>query len=271
MFQAFFDESEFDAVYLVAGWISTADEWARFDAAWNAVLSADPPIRYFRHHDAKMLKGEFEGWSNEDAQAKLNAFVKVICDHEMYGVTTGLNTKTWKQAFQSDKLSPKRLKGLLKFTHHYQSCFHSAVAMVLQRQLELGLTSEIVDFVFDQQDGLLKDSIKHYSDFKSLFPDAVQKIAGEISVGDDKNAPALQAADVLAGQLTTMLKSGAGPTYQTLVKCHQVIHAKAYPPKFQTFRTIVKAIGWAWSEKRKLDAQIAAHDKCTRDKKANDE
>jgi hypothetical protein len=271
MFQAFFDESEVDAVYLVAGWVATAEEWAKFDAAWNAVLSADPSIGYFRHHDTKMLKGEFEGWSNEDAQAKLAALVKVICDHEMYGVTTGLNTTTWKQAFQSDTLSPRRLKGLLKFTHHYQSCFHSAVAMVMQRQLELNHTSDIVDLVFDQQDGLLKDSIKHYSQFKSLFPVAVQKIAGEISVGNDKDTPALQAADLLAGQLTTMLRSGPGPTYQALVQCHQVIHAKAYPPKFQTFPAVVNAISWAWSEKRKLDAQIAAEDKRSGDKQTKDE
>lgn len=270
MFQAFFDESEVDPVYLIAGWVGTAEEWTKFSVAWNAVLAGDPPIRYFRHHDAKMLKGEFEGWSNEDAQAKVDALVKVICDHEMYGVTTGLNTKTWKQAFQSE-LSPKRLKGLLKFTHHYQSCFHSAVAMVMQRQLELGHASDIVDLVFDQQDGLLKDSIKHYSQFKILFPPAVQKIAGEISVGNDKDTPALQGADLLAGQLTTMLKSGPGATYQTLVKCHQVIHAKAYPPKFQTFPALIKAISWAWSEKRKLDAQIAAEDKRSRDKERNDD
>jgi hypothetical protein len=216
-----------------------------------------------------MLKGEFEGWSNEDTQTKLDALVKVICDHEMYGVTTGLNTTTWKQAFHSE-LSRKRLKGILKFTHHYQSCFHSAVAMVMQRQLELGHTSDVVDLVFDQQDGLLKDSIKHYSSFKSSFPPAVQKIAGEISVGNDKNTPALQAADLLAGQLTTMLKSGPGPTYQTIVKCHQVIHAKAYPPQFQTFPAIVKAVSWAWTEKRKLDARIAAEDEHSPDKKRND-
>lgn len=67
MFQAFFDESEVDAVYLVAGWVATAEEWTKFNAAWNAVLAADPPIQYFRHHDAKMLKDEFEGWSNDDA------------------------------------------------------------------------------------------------------------------------------------------------------------------------------------------------------------
>src|ERR1041384_612464 len=121
MYQAFFDESEADPVYLVAGWVATAEEWGKFDTAWNAALAAAPSIRYFRHHDAKMQKGEFEGWPNADAQAKLDVLVKVICDHEMYGVTTGLNTKTWKQAFQSN-LSPKRLKGLLKFTHHYESC-----------------------------------------------------------------------------------------------------------------------------------------------------
>src|ERR1043165_950539 len=213
MFRAFFDESEAEPVYLLAGWVTTAEEWAKFDAAWNAVLAADPSIRYFRHHDAKMLKGPFEAWSNEDAQAKLHALVKVICDHEMYGVSTGLNTTTWKQAFQSE-LSPKRLKGILKITHHYQSCFHSAVAMVMQRQLELGRASDVVDLVFDQQDGLLKESIKHSSQFKVTFPPDVQKIAGEISVGNDKDTPALQAADLLAGQLTTILKSGPNPTYR---------------------------------------------------------
>lgn len=261
MFRAVFDESEVDAVYLVAGWVASVEEWLRFDAAWEATLSAPPPIKYFRHHDSKMLKGEFAGWSAGDAHAKLTALVNVICEHQMYGVTTGLNTKTWKQAYRSDLLSPRRLKGLLKFTHHYESCFHSAVAMVMQRQLELGHTTETVDIVFDQQDGLLKDSIKHYENFRHLFPQDVQKIAGTIASGDDKSIPALQAADLLAGQLTTMLKSGPGPTYQALVKCHQVIHAKAYPPNFQWFPAIVRTMGMLWSEKRKADAQIAAEEK----------
>jgi hypothetical protein len=104
-----------------------------------------------------------------------------------------------------------------------------------------------------------------------LFPPAQQDIAGEISAGNDKDTPALQAADLLAGQLTTMLKSGPGPTYQALVKCHQVIQANAYPRQFQTFPAIVKAVSWAWSEKRKLDAQIAAEDKRSGNKRTNDE
>ncbi len=259
MFNAFFDESQADSVFLVAGWVATAEEWTKFDAAWNAALASEPAIRCFHHYEAKMVEGEFGGWSNEEAQAKLAALVRVICDHDMYGVTTGLNTKSWKDAFSSETLSPKRLKGILKITHHYQSCFHSAVAAVLQRQLELGHSSEVVNFIFDQQDGLLKDNIKLYSQFKNLFPEASKKIAGEIFIGDDKDTPALQAADLLAGQLTTMLKSGAGPMYQELVKCHQVIQTTAYPPNFETLPAIVEAVSWAWNEKRKIDAEIAGH------------
>ncbi|HEX7154098.1 MAG TPA: DUF3800 domain-containing protein [Thermoanaerobaculia bacterium] len=265
MYQAFFDESQADAVYLIAGWVAAADEWTKFDAAWNTVLTAKPTIRYFRHHDAKTRKGEFSGWTAEEVDAKLTALVEVICHYDMYGVATGVNTQTWNRAFRSKVLSPKRLRGLLKITHYYESCFHSAIGMVMQRQMELGYVSDVIDLIFDQQDGLLNESMKHYSEFKKAFPSQLQKIAGKTHIGNDRECPALQAADLLAGQLTTMLRSGPAPTYQKLVGCHEVLQTTAYPPGFHTFPALVNAVSWAWNERRNVNAEIAAAERRSRD------
>jgi hypothetical protein len=255
-FTAFFDESEAGAVFFIGGWVATAVEWAKFSAAWDAALIARPPIGYLSHHDWKALKGEFEGWSKSDADSKIDDLVKVIGDHEMYGILGGLNTDTWKEAFQTEVLSQKQLKSILGFTHPYQSCFHGAVSMVLQIQLKKGHVAETVDFVFDNQTGLLKDSIGAYQQFKSGFPADRKAIAGAISVGDDKHLPPLQAADLLCGQSHTNLITGKPErVYETLVTCHEVVQFPSYPPNFQLIPGVVEALGIVWTAKQELDEQ----------------
>lgn len=139
MFTAYFDESEAATVYFVSGWIARPDVWATFTADWIAVLAASPSIAYFRHNEAKGLKGQFASWSEHDVSSKIDALVSVICDHEMLGMNAGVRTTTWTQAFASDVLSSKQVTSVLKLTHPYQACFHAAVASVLQRQLGKGL------------------------------------------------------------------------------------------------------------------------------------
>ncbi len=256
MFTAFFDESEAATVYLIAGWVATNEEWSKFEAAWNQALAADRPIRYFRHHDAKGVQGEFTAWSNLEVASKIDQLVTVICDHEMYGVNGGLRTTTWKKAFESKKLPPKRIRRLFKLTHPYQACFFGTTAAVLQRQIEKGNTTQTVDFVFDEQEGLLKESIKLYEQFKPRFPREQQAIAGTISIGDDRQIPALQAADLLCGEIATnLLTRKPGPAYKRLVTCHKVVQFKSYPPNFERIPGLIRLAEAISVEMKRLNKQ----------------
>ncbi|HEX2833930.1 MAG TPA: hypothetical protein VHW00_13045 [Thermoanaerobaculia bacterium] len=258
MFTAYFDESEAATVYFVSGWVATVEVWSEFTLAWNAVLASEPSIKYLRHNEAKGLKGEFAGWTDADVARKIDTLVDVICAHEMHGLNVGVRTTTWGEAFKSDVLSKKQVTSVLKFTHPYQACFHAAVAGVLQRQLEKGFSSEVVNFVFDEQKGLLRHSIDLFAQFKPTFPKQSLAIAGEIVSGDDKSTPALQAADLLCGQIATALASGKpDPAYQRLVTCHEVAKGTAYPPKFEQTDAMVKLLGAVWTEKKMLDSLLA--------------
>lgn len=131
---------------------------------------------------------------------------------------------------------------------------------------EKGFSSDVVDFVFDEQKGLLKGSINLYIQFKASFPAAKRAIAGDIIAGDDKQCPPLQAADLLCGQIATMLAKGKPePAYQRLVTCHEVAGTTAYSPKFEQTQTLVKILGALWTEKKVLDELIDAEEKNAED------
>lgn len=271
MFNAHFDEADTGTIYFIAGWVAAAEEWAKFSHAWNAVLASPPAIKYFSHHEAKSAKGEFSGWSKAHVDGKIDALVQVICDHEMYGVEGGLNLKTWHAVFTSKVLTKKQQSSVLKFTHPYQSCFHGVVSAVLQLQLEHDEVDAAVDFVFDEQCGLLKKSIKDYETFRKTFPPEKQKIAGTIASGDDKQLPPLQAADLLCGKIVTNLHIGKPEKhFRRLVECHQVHHFKAYPPNFQLTPALVKALDVIWSEKQRLDKEIAEEEQNRSGEKTDD-
>jgi hypothetical protein len=254
MFTAYFDETEADTVFLMAGWVATVDDWAAFTGAWTAVLVQQPTIRYFSHHEAQARKGEFAGWEEDVVDAKRSALVDVICAHPMYGLTTGVRTTTWNAAFASRNLPAKRLKSILKFTHPYQACFHSAIAAVLHLQTEKAHLGTVVDFVFDEQTGLLKESIKAYRTFREGFAPDLRELAGSVSVGNDKLLRPLQAADLLCGQLGAMLSSKKpGMAYKRLAASHEIARVRAYPANFSSVPALVADVARLAAEKWSLD------------------
>jgi hypothetical protein len=63
-----------------------------------------------------------------------------------------------------------------------------------------------VDFVFDRGVSYLDDCIANYPKLIAVLPQAAQKIAGTVVPEDDKDVVALQAADLLVGQMAAEIK-----------------------------------------------------------------
>jgi hypothetical protein len=262
MIRAFFDESGQGDIFLMAGWVTDDQTWERFSKDWTAALQHDPPIRYFKHHEAKgdPPSGEFVGWSKKQIEDKITTLVDVICRHEMYGVTSGLKVSTHKAAFAKAVMPRKQLRSVLKGTHHYQSCVFSAHAMVIQMQTEGGHMDKIVDCVFDEMSGLLGECISIYKKLKPLYPKEKRAIAGSMTQANDKKVAALQAADLLAGQLTTNLRLGHPEKhYQRLAKAHKIYHSPAYFPRFDKLPELVAYLNAVWSTLQ-LTRQLAKLD-----------
>jgi hypothetical protein len=83
MLRAVFDAGGTDhdqPCLVVAGFISSADDWEKFDAMWKARLAADG-IDHFHMVDFAHFKGQFEGWTEERRQSILGDLVDIIHAH----------------------------------------------------------------------------------------------------------------------------------------------------------------------------------------------
>jgi hypothetical protein len=252
MICCYFDESESGPVFLIAGWVSDYETWSQFTTDWNSVLSADPPVQYFKHHEAKTNppSGQFEGWSAEQVDAKISRLVDVICRHEMYGAATGLRPEIHDAMFSSSIIPKKQLRSIVKMSHYYQACVFSVHAVVLQVQIDCGQIDKRVDCVFDEMTGLLSECIDKYREYKEKLPPEKKAIAGDISAADDKKVAALQAADLLAGQLTTNLRLGRPEEpLRRMISARRICNSTAYLPGLEQIPDLISALNVVWAAK----------------------
>ena len=216
--KGFFDESSDDpreVACVVAGWVATVSEWDHFSNSWAIVMAADPKIDYFKHYEAKALKGQFSGWSEEDRDAKLRRLVNVLAAHNVTGYVATYAHKLYAAVVGGTSLTRKQLRSVFKriLSGPYPMCFHDIVSGVLQNQVSSGDKTQ-VDFVFDHRNGDLVKCISAYESWKGIAPTqnrvgtAMGEIAGTIIPGNDRELPPLQAADLLAGQITAYIRAG---------------------------------------------------------------
>jgi hypothetical protein len=241
-------------VFLIGGWVANDNEWDRFSTEWTIVLQTPPAIRYFSHHESKAAGGQFEGWTPQQIEAKAIALTEVICHRDVYGIISGLNLQTHASAFKNSVLPKKQLQSALRLVHPYQWCFFSVIAAVLQAQLDRGGFQDTVDFVFDQQKGLFKKCAEFYREFKSHMPAEKRAIAGTVGEASDREVPALQAADLLVGQVTTNLRVGKPELpWRRMAIALKIMSVKAYPPGFENLPDLVSQLNVIWSTKRLAD------------------
>src|SRR6185437_3624341 len=248
MVRAYIDESERDDVFIMAGWVARDSIWAAFDDDWNATLAAAPAIRYFKHNEAKSEppKGQFAGWSADDVEKKVGALAEVVARHEMYGVNTGLWKSKWNAAFAGTQATPRQLRSILKFTHHFAACFFTIHSDVLNLELERHQT-EPVDCVFDDCETLLDECIELLESQRANLPFTLKPLCGEIQKGNDKTTPGLQAADLLAGQLTNQLRVGRTELpFRRMATAHNIYLTNAYPPFMPPIPGIVEHFNLVW-------------------------
>jgi hypothetical protein len=249
MFQAYFDESDYDDIFIVAGWVAEDSVWKQFSDDWKAVCEESPRIEYFKHNEAKGKppKGQFSGWSQEQIESKIAALSDVVCRHKLYGLVTGLRKSTIDGIFSKATMPKKHLRSVLKGTHHFQWCLFSVHSGVLQMQLERGHSKDKVDFIFDETNGLLTECSEIYDYIMPALAEEKKKIFGILTEGNDKQVGALQAADLLAGQMTTNLKLGFQEEHlRKMVGCREIHKMQAYPPYIEQLPGFIEVFNQCW-------------------------
>jgi hypothetical protein len=183
----YLDESEGDASFVASGWACRAERWDDVSAAWQEALDASPQIPYFKINDAMGLKGPFLGWSDTARDEKVKSLARVI-PHENGFFGHGCYTS--RTDFDDVKPEVRRI-----YKYPYFFCVATAMVYAVAGENQIAGADKI-DFVLDRSNQAIHMRKRFYSELKPRFPKM-----GECIDLDDKETPALQAADLSAGLL----------------------------------------------------------------------
>lgn len=188
---------------MLAGLVAPVDEWAAFSNKWDAVLKASPSIPYFKMSDAFALTKEFEGFTAEERDAKVDALADVILDTKVtYGVAMAMVNVDYIRIAQGATDS--------HLNDPFYFLFASVVSACLLHQYHEGI-KEKVEFIFDASNKPTKEVEALFRQTLFTGPEkikALNLVDKSPTFGDEKQTLPLQAADLLAGQIRSYQERG---------------------------------------------------------------
>jgi hypothetical protein len=146
--RAFIDDSGNEPtgpVFLLAGFISTAERWERFSDEWAAVCAQPPATPNFHMVQAERLKGGYWGIGADDELAarrdrRVGDLVEVIMKHAMIRINAAMDWNNYNRMIKG-KVPPQT-------DNPYFWCFANLIMEIARSQSRVGMR-EKVSFVFD--------------------------------------------------------------------------------------------------------------------------
>lgn len=101
MIKVYVDDSSMgvEPVSVLAGWAAPAKVWPSFETDWSDALGMSPKLRYFKESEASSRSGEFSGWGDQSFSDRMHRFMRIIADHELFGVVSAIPTKLYSEVF----------------------------------------------------------------------------------------------------------------------------------------------------------------------------
>jgi hypothetical protein len=204
--QAYIDDSGVigtDPIFVLAGFMARAEQWAAFSDAWKSYLDEPPSLQYLKMNEAAKLKGEFRGWTDEQRDRKLRGLVEIIKrfppSKAIYAL---IDLIAWEEIMAPGLAKP--------MANPYYMGFHVVLSGVCHEVVDSGQSDEI-ELIFDKQVifgprialwyPVVKDSIA------TAQPEELNRIANALPPSpmfrDDRKFVPLQAADILAWLIRT--------------------------------------------------------------------
>ena len=102
MMQAYFDDSGKGQgpVFVIAGYVSTAERWEAFSDDWEQALQEFPPIEYFKMREAASLQDQFRGFDEGQRNQRVNRLNEIIAKHALYGVICCIGWQDYADVFK---------------------------------------------------------------------------------------------------------------------------------------------------------------------------
>jgi hypothetical protein len=193
--QAYIDDSRSDIGdqrLVLAGYINTAEKWARFSDAWYTELRRPPAIDYMKMVEAVGLRGQFGGWKPTDRDHKIEDLARIIRHWEPISIHSSVSQKHVREIIQP--VAPYALSS------PYSYCFEAImIPIAVHQSQQKGLMQVPIDFIFDDQQGLGHQARELYQAVREQQSKPVRDVlSAEPLFRDDKLVMPLQAADMLA-------------------------------------------------------------------------
>jgi hypothetical protein len=196
-------------VFVLAGFIAESESWAAFSYDWRAALDASPSINYFKMVEAANLRDQFEGWSREQADAKIHRLTPIIKKYTGIRVSISIDKRAFFKHLRSIAFPVRNNNVDKPYCLAFQRVLLEVQRMQLLHSFYFGYKPRPVDFIFDEQGEIgleaqgtwltLKRVAERLAqagktDFRPCF-DAMPKFE------DEKSFLPLQASDLYAWHL----------------------------------------------------------------------
>ena len=193
--QAYIDDSYKDAVYVLAGHISTAEKWAAFSKRWEQLLDFAPIDKYGKRNFHLT-----EVRQSQRAIDHLPAFWRTIQEHTICSLYFSYNMDDFRRAKERLAVVPYRSIDWGKFESDFTFAFSYLMdAFVRNRGLMAGIgEDEPISFFFDKHSDE-KHILQGWYDYVDNREDLRKHFRTAPRFEDDTEFLPLQAADFFAG------------------------------------------------------------------------
>lgn len=208
---------ENEPAFILAGFMATVPSWESFADDWQDELDREPSITpVLKSNEAINLKKNFAGWSEEERDARLLSFVKIIRKYSFASIRNTLVKEQFERTF-------------VGFTGGLKKMYAQATIALITRTMvfaEKRRMRQPFEFIFDEgimSPNQLRDM--HQDAIKYLPPKVCRYVSKFRHDTDDHFYP-LQAADLFAGYYREQLVAEAdgrtfeSPVLKELMKIH---------------------------------------------------
>jgi hypothetical protein len=191
-------------IFVLAGFVGTSDDWAKFAPEWQAVLDLSPKLDYFKMTEAANFGGQFsraKGWNEGKRDDRLAALCSVIKKFSDLTIQAGVRNDHFEKYIKSIP-TPERT---LMIDSPYVLLFTQIILAMATFGDRVGI-EHACQFVFDQQRGFEDHAKMAWSTTRALVKksarsDLARFVAPDPDFENDRTFLPLQAADLFAWHL----------------------------------------------------------------------